>query len=359
VSEQLALEVDPPQEVELLRDKLGAEWPAIMDARERADEMLQRLRGVLEDFLPDGTTFVVYGSLARRELTQGSDVDWTLLVDAAASRRHQELVGEVRRRLKRLGLAEPTATGSFGRLTFSHDLIHKIGGDDDSNRNTTQRILLLLESVAIANPGVHASVVDGVLRRYIEEDLQGPGDSPFRVPRFLQNDIARYWRTMAVDFAHKRRERSGSGWALRTAKLRLSRKLIYATGLLNCFSCKYELSPERYPDALTATERVVAHLAELVRKTPLDIVARTVLLFFGELSGSARELFDAYNEFLGFLDDESNREHLEQLRSDRAPGDRVYEDVRQLGERFQHALTTMFFDSATPISDLTKRYGVF
>ena len=66
--------------------------------------MLHRLRGALEDFLPDGTTFVVYGSLARRELTQGSDVDWTLLVDTAASRRHQELVGEVRRRLKRLGL---------------------------------------------------------------------------------------------------------------------------------------------------------------------------------------------------------------------------------------------------------------
>lgn len=198
-----------------------------------------------------------------------------------------------------------------------------------------------------------------MLRRYIEEDLQGGGDSPFRVPRFLQNDIARYWRTMAVDFAHKRRERSGSGWALRTAKLRLSRKLIYATGLLNCFSCKYELPPERYPDALTATERVVTHLAGLVRKTPLDIVARTVLLFFGELSGPARDLFGAYDEFLRFLDDESNREHLERLRSDRAPADRVYEDVRLLGERFQQALTTMFFDSKTPISDLTKRYGVF
>jgi predicted nucleotidyltransferase len=359
VSEQLALGVDPPGEVEKLRIALGAEWPAIMEARERAEEMLQRLRGALEEYLPGGTTFVVYGSLARRELTQGSDVDWTLLVDAAASRSHQELVSEVRRRLKRLGLVEPTATGSFGRLTFSHDLIHKIGGDDDTNRNTTQRILLLLESVAVGNPGVHASVVDGVLRRYIEEDLQVAGDSPFRVPRFLQNDIARYWRTMAVDFAHKRRERSGSGWALRTAKLRLSRKLIYATGLLNCFSCKYELSPERYPDSLTATERVVSHLSELVRKTPLDIVARTVLLFFGEFSVPARELFGAYDEFLRFLDDESNREHLEQLRPDRAPGDRVYEDVRLLGERFQQALTTMFFDSATPLSDLTKRYGVF
>jgi hypothetical protein len=317
------------------------------------------MRGVLEESLPSGTTVVVFGSLARRERTQGSDIDWTLLVDAAASRMHQDLVAEIRKRLKRLDLDAPNPTGSFGRLTFSHDLIHKIGGDDDTNRNTTQRILLLLESVPIGNPGVHASVVDSVLRRYTEEDLQGQGDSPFRVPRFLQNDIARYWRTMAVDFAHKRRERAGTGWALRTAKLRMSRKLIYAAGLLSCFSCKYELSPERYPDPITARERVVSHLAEFVRKTPLDIVARTVLLFFGELSVSAGELFGAYDEFLAMLDDESNREHLEQLRPERAAGDRLYEDVRQMGERFQQALTRMFFDSDTPLSDLTKRYGVF
>lgn len=100
-------------------------------------------------------------------------------------------------------------------------------------------------------------------------------------------------------------------------------------------------------------------MAEYVRKTPLDIVARTVLLFFGELSGSAEHLFGAYNEFLAMLDDESNREHLEQLRPERAAEDRLYEDVRQMGERFQQALTRMFFDSNTPLSDLTKRYGVF
>jgi hypothetical protein len=47
---------------------------------------------------------------------------------------------------------------------------------------------------------------------------------------------------MAVDFASKQRDRAGAGWGLRNAKLRMSRKLIFASGLLVCFSAN--LDPE-------------------------------------------------------------------------------------------------------------------
>ncbi len=358
MSEQLALGVDPPGEVEQLRAWLGAEWPAIVEARANADDTLARIQNALENLLPPGTSFVVFGSLARREFTQGSDVDWTLLVNAAADPGHADLVGEIKRRLGKLRLNDPNPGGSFGRLTFSHDLIHKIGGDDDTNRNTTQRILLLLESTALYHPDVHADVVKGVLRRYIEEDLRGPGDSPYRVPRFLLNDIVRYWRTITVDFAHKRREREGTEWALRTAKLRLSRKLMYAAGLLSCFSCETELVSQEGLDRGTATDRVVTHLAKLVRKAPLDIMAGAVLTYFGKFSGIG-DLFAAYDSFLALLDDESSREHLENLRPEHATGDTIYQAVREMGQQFQGALTEMFFDSETPLPELTKRYGVF
>jgi hypothetical protein len=285
-------------------------------------------------------------------------VDWTLLVDTAADPAHQLAVPEIRRRLARLRLDDPNPAGSFGRLTFGHDLIHRIGGDDDTNRNTTQRILLLLESASIGNSDVHARVVRSVLRRYIEEDLRGADDSPFRVPRFLLNDIVRYWRTIAVDFAQKRRERAGSGWAIRTAKLRLSRKLMYAAGLLNCFSCEYALTAEPGLDPRTATERVVTHLSKLVQKTPLDIMAHAVLLF-GELSVPARDLFGAYDAFLRLMDEEAARDHLESLRPELAANDAVYDEVRAIGQRFQQALTAIFFESATPLPEFTKRYGVF
>jgi hypothetical protein len=134
--------------------------------------------------------------------------------------------------------------GTFGNLAFSHDIIHQIGGQNDTNRNTTQRILLLLESATIGrNDQAYERVIRGVISRYLEEDthLLTADSKRYRVPRFLLNDIVRFWRTMAVDFASQQRDRAGEGWGLRNAKLRMSRKLIFATGLLVCFSCNLDV----------------------------------------------------------------------------------------------------------------------
>jgi len=109
----------------------------------------------------------------------------------------------------------PGREGTFGSLAFSHELV-RIGGEDDTNRNTTRRILLLLESDPVGRPEAYERVVTNVLRRYILEDRGFVEQSgPYHVPRFLLNDFARYWLTMAVDFAYKQRTRFGEGAAIR------------------------------------------------------------------------------------------------------------------------------------------------
>ena len=89
-------------------------------------------------------------------------------------------------------------------------------------------------------------VVRSILSRYLLEDRgYWRGSGHHRVPRFLLNDFARYWRTMAVDFAYKLRNRSGKGWAIRNVKLRMSRKLIYVSGLLACYRSHLDFTDEQ------------------------------------------------------------------------------------------------------------------
>ena len=165
-------------------------------------------------------------------------------------------------------------------MVFSHNLVHEIGGEDDTNRNTTRRLLLLLESTPVGRPGACHQVVRKILDRYLLEDRGFWTGSEFRVPRFLQNDVARYWRTMAVDFAYKLRRRSGTGWAIRNIKLRMLRKLIYVSGLLACFQCHLDHSAERLPairGSLDGKQQVIGYFERVFQNTPLDIVSGILL----------------------------------------------------------------------------------
>ena len=84
-------------------------------------------------------------------------------------------------------------------------------------------------------------VLRALLDRYVGEDLLYHEPSKFFVPRFLLNDYVRYWRTMAVDSAQKRRSRTK--WALRELeKLRLSRKLIFSCWSVGLFELQVESS---------------------------------------------------------------------------------------------------------------------
>ena len=112
--------------------------------------------------------------------------------------RSRSVSGRWRRSL--LGKKEPSV-----RWCLAIGLIHEIGGEDDNNRNTTRRLLLLLESRAIGREDAYKRVVRSILERYLLEDRGFWRGTQYRVPRFLQNDFARYWRTLAVDFAYKLR----------------------------------------------------------------------------------------------------------------------------------------------------------
>src|SRR6266403_3664810 len=256
---------------------------AALKIRQELDELLSTQIG---KYTSEDTSLVVFGSLARGEWISASDLDWTYLIDGQANSDHLVIAQKIQTILKdhEAEFRPPGQTGTFGNMAFSHDIIHQIGGQNDTNKNTTQRILLLLESAPLGkNVQAYERVTKGVINRYLEEDnhLLTEDGTRYRVPRFLLNDIVRFWRTMAVDFASKQRDRAGKGWGLRNAKLRLSRKLIFASGLLVCFGCylNADLQEQISDDPNITKSNLVNFIHGLAKSTPLEIVGDAIVRY--------------------------------------------------------------------------------
>jgi len=321
-----------------------------------------RLSAAVGKYTTEDTSLVVFGSLARGEWTSKSDLDWTYLIDGEANSDHLKISQQIQRVFRDEGYEEPGPTGTFGNMAFSHDIIHQIGGQNDTNKNTTQRILLLLESCPIGRrTEAYERVIRGVINRYLEEDVHPltHDSNRFRVPRFLLNDIVRFWRTMAVDFASKQRDRAGEGWGLRNAKLRMSRKLIFASGLLVCFSANLdpELNDHISTDKDAIKLKLINHVRNCVRLTPLEILASSMERY-GVSNSTAKELFNAYSDFLRLLDREESRKALKALRASDSRTDKTFRHVREISKIFENALDQIFFKNSR-IAPLTQKYGVF
>jgi predicted nucleotidyltransferase len=76
--------------VDELRARLAVEWTAILEARRKAEQAREKVSKSLTEmnFVSGDTSVVVFGSLARDEFTDESDLDWTLLVDGQADSDH-------------------------------------------------------------------------------------------------------------------------------------------------------------------------------------------------------------------------------------------------------------------------------
>jgi hypothetical protein len=296
-------------------------------------------------------------------MTSSSDADWILLVDGHSSPDHEDQKHYLAQELERLGFARPGRSGIFGCLVGSHSLIHEIGGEDDTNSNTTRRVLLLLESFPVGDTAAYDRVRRQVLNRYLKDDrglLRGSG--PVRVPRFLLNDLTRYWRTVTVDFVYKQRSEAGKKWALRNAKLRMSRKLVFAAGLLRCFFCYLDPDAAEARAALTEADpdvsKLLAYMEGELSRTPLELLATAALRKAVPRSTSAK-LFECYDRFLAVLDNEERRNELEELQGEQMANSKVWTEIRDFSHGFHQGLMDLFFGADGDLRALSTNYGLF
>jgi hypothetical protein len=228
----------------------------------------------------------------------------------------------------------------FGAQVWLNDLREKVGRDEDTNTNLTRRMLFLLESVPVCGDSLQASARQQLIGGYLDANVKD-----YRPPRFLLNDVIRYWRTIAVDFESKMRARKGEGWGLRNAKLRLSRKALFAGGLLPVLECY------RHP-----VDDMLGYLDARMSVPPLDRLA-DAFLDHEALDAGARALL-AYDAFLGILDDEEQRAALNELRAEDARDSAVFARVAELGKEFEAGLLSLLFDDPE-LRRWVRQYIVF
>jgi hypothetical protein len=145
---------------------------------------------------------------------------------------------------------------------------------------------------------------------------------------------------MAVDLAYKQRTREGAGFALRTIKLRISRKLIFIAGLLSCFSYELDLDPARRRAIFNGGGPfpALAHLKSSMKRSPLEITVGA-LLRFPELDSHSQALFSRYDGFLGLLADDEKRQRLKSISFEDLPKDPIFKEAQLLSYRFRDAVT--------------------
>lgn len=282
------------------------------------------MRQAALDRFGDATDFLigVNGSNARREATQGSDVDLFFLATGGTVSSVREKQAEFRELLKTdLNLKLPAIGGVFGK-PLPVEKIFEIGGRTDDNDTLTRRMLLLLEGEWVFNESAFFETRRALLDEYLHHRPQED-----KICMFLLNDIIRYWRTICIDLERKVRAENKPR-DIRLIKLRFSRMLLYASGVF-AIGEGYGLSSEEKLESLQT----------LLGKYPIDRIRSVV-------GDKAEPVLDLYADFLTALGTPAVRQALEEEQESE-----YFMDLSEKAGRFRdmfHCLFAEHFGNGNP-----------
>lgn len=301
---------------------------AIEDARTYSTKKLQLLREAVAPIVPPGEMIFINGSFARKEASEGSDVDFYIVTKTEDT--CPDWADDAKTAIEKIVPVSPAEDGAFYHVEQLETLIRNIGGANDDNHNITRRMLLLLEGEWLFNEAGLRDIRRRILERYIADNI-----TDHQLALFLFNDVVRYYRTMAVDYEFKTVETEEvKPWAIRNIKLIFSRKLLYASGLFSV--------------ATTAERTRSQKISELERLFNLTVIDRMESI----CGPRSRRMLQSYDHFLSKLGDPAVRKHLKSLQKDQRQHDVIFRELKNEGHHFTRELLKLFestFDSTHPI----------
>lgn len=283
---------------------------AAIDFSHRALTIAREASRQIDFRQPDALCVLALGSVGRMEASQASDLDLAVLFDPTqTTRARAELMrGEL---IQGLSPDFDIPQKTFRAAIDMQDLLRNVGGQHDTNSRLTYRALILTEAAWLYNePACHA------LRRDIFNVYADGKVTRGKLLTSLANDLHRYWRTVCVDYRFKVEEQS-KGWALRSLKLRHSRKLWHLSNI----------TLQMWAASAVATTAVDDQIFE---RLPWPTLAKLgACLHDLGIAKTAPPLYRAHDRFLRELSSVEVREELDALNYEERGSNLRYLSLRE------------------------------
>lgn len=239
----------------------------------RLDELKKRISVLPEFQLDPHLTVFGAGSYARYEASKYSDIDMFFLSSADPGQQQLKRTNSLRMFGRVIDTIQAMNFPSFSNdceylvVLNANDIVSNLGSRTDDHENYfTARMLLLLESHCLFGEQVFQQVLQKIVSSYFK-DFQDHQQT-FQ-PIFLLNDIGRYWKTMLLNYEHKRLTKSNGQESpelktkqkVRNFKLKFSR-------MTTCFASAAAFGSYSAP----VTEEQVIQIARLTPRQRLESI---------------------------------------------------------------------------------------
>lgn len=284
-----------------------------------------------------GLSIFATGSYARGEASIHSDVDLFFINDCVSG----EVVNPNLRQIKvmsdvikategKLGFPAPSNDGEFLKVMTVAEILKDLGGrEDDYKNHFTARMLLLLESSPVMGEDAYRSVIDTVIGSYLRDYEDHVKD--FR-PTFIVNDIIRFWKTLCLNYEHKRNQEEDA----RKIKQKIRNFKLGYSRLMTCFATVGLLSSYKQ---ITKED-----LVSICRMPPIER-----LLLLAERQPLVKgHLIQALQQYHWFLEKtENTTTDLESYFSDRNNRREAFTHASKFGDAIYYVVYTAATQSET------------
>lgn len=266
--------------------------------RRREDYSLDKLsefkRRVAADapLTPFGDRLAIFtaGSYARNEASPHSDIDLFFIYNSGCDSIDDRRTAELRLFGRLIEIADVMGFPRFSndsRYLETHDadqVLRHLGSPTDDHKNYfTLRMLMLLEGKCVYGD----SAFEEILMRFINSYYRDyPDHQATFEPTFLINDVARFWKTLLLNYEHRRNqetERAKVKQKVRNFKLKFSR-------MTTCFATIAAVGTKNPP----VDAAVVREIVDLTPRERLEYVARQK----PDASGAVQTVLKSYAWFL-------------------------------------------------------------